>query len=559
MEPNDLADSDTESICSTTSASSFSSERRAKVFAKFSPSVTTDQLYDHFADNGFDRTQVDIRRRTNRATGKPSGTAMVLTTSPEEEIIALLNGTVIVGKYTLKIEAFRQQSKKPIKKSTSTLSVLSGTSAEMEKPNCKKIASSTESDSCRIFVGAGLPKYVNEQHIQEHFHEFSHAITKVDCIRDKQTNTSKGYFFVTFKTEASANMAIQRLNQSLLLGKHKLKVEHQKSHANVISSPSMPILHEITVIVDNLDPRISSDEIKALIGVPVVKFGSLEPNTHQRCLQFHNQHDASIAIQNLHGKNLLGKTVHAYSQNECVQRPSNDHCGNQGSFHQPFLPLSIRHSDSQPHLHGHNLDSRPQPVPLAHPVSLIPSLQPSVTGLVGDDSPRSCAQLLQPTLSQAPILSLLDSYPPNNLQIAESPNSVQSLCYPVKITRLPMSTSEEALNALFSQAGEILERPIVHSSEQPYAHVNFKHESGAQNAVQRFNGTVFCGRVIRVSAQRSKPLSRSTMIMRTASLDCSSGEEVPAKLIEPKRYLVCILRCIYIIVFLYSGRELSRC
>lgn len=540
MEPDDLADSDTESICSTTSASSFSSERQAKVFAKFSPSITTDQLYDHFADNGFDRTKVEIRRHTYRSTGKPSGSATVLTTSREEEIITLLNGTVIVGKCTLKIEPFHQQSKKPIKKSTSTLSMISGTSPEIEKPNRKRIVSSTESDSCRVFVGAGLPKYVNEQHIREHFHEFNQVITKVDSIRDKQTNASKGFFFVTFKTEAYANMAIQKLNQSLLLGKHKLKVERQKSHPNIVPSPNMPTLHTVTIA--NLDPRISSDEIKALIGVPVVKFGSMELNTHQHYLQFHNKHDASIAIQNLNGKNLLGKTVHAYSQIECMQHPSNDHCGNQGSFQQPVMPPLIQRLDSQPHLQGHILDSCSQPIPLAHPVNPIPPLQPSATGLVEDCCPHSCTQSLQPTLfSQDPTLSL-QGCPPNNLAIAGSPNSVQNLCYPVKITRLPMSTSEEALNALFSKAGEILGRPTVHSSEQPYAHVNFKHESGAQNAVQRFNGTVFCGRVIRVSAQKPKPLSRSTMIMSTVSLDSSSNEEVPAKLIEPKRYLACILR-----------------
>ena len=346
MEADDPTDSDTESVCSTTSASSFSSEKRTKVFIKFSPSITTDQLYDHFASNGFDKTKVEIRRLTNRATGKPNPNAVVLTTSREDEIISLLNGTVIMGKCTLTVEPICPQNKKPIRKSASALS-MPGASPEIVTQTCKGIALSTESESCRVFVGARLPEYVTEQHIREHFREFSHAISKVDSVRDKHTNASKGYFFVTFQTEAYANMAIRTLNQSLLLGKHKLKVELQKSYPNS---------------------------------------STLNPD--------------------------------------------------------------------------------------------------------------------------------------------------QNLCYPVKITKLPVSVSDEALNALFSQAGEIIGRPIFHSSEQPYAHVNFKHTSGAQSAVQMFNGIIFCGREIRVSAQRPKAISQSTNTTSDVSLD-----QVPANLIKPKRYL----------------------
>ena len=527
MEPDDPTDSDTESVCSTTSASSFSSEKRAKVFIKFSPSITTDQLYDHFANHGFDKTKVEIRRLTNRATGKPNANAVVLTTSREDEIISPLNGTVIMGKCTLTVEPFCPRNKKPIRKSTSALS-MSGASPEIVTQTCKGIALSTESESCRVFVGARLPEYVTEQHIREHFREFNHAISKVDSVRDKHTNASKGYFFVTFQTEAYANMAIQTLNRSLLLGKHKLKVELQKSHAN---SSALPILHK--VIVDGLDPRISNDEIKALVGVPIVKLDSLEPNAHQRCLQFQNQHDACIAIQNLNGRNFLGKIIRAYSRSEHMQHPSTNHCGNQDSFQRPVLPPSIQRSDSQPLLHGRNLHSYQQPVPLAHPVNpTLPPLQPGATGLHSpNDGPRSSALLPQPNPSQDPTCLLLHC-PPNNQPVVGSLNSDQNLCYPVKITKLPVSVSDEALNALFSQAGEIIGRPIFHSSEQPYAHVNFKHKSGAQSAVQRFNGTIFCGREIRVSAQKPKAISRSTDTTSNVPLD-----QVPANLIEPKRYL----------------------
>ena len=535
-EPDDIIDSDAESVCSTVSASSsYSGEKRTKLFVKFPPFVDTKQLYDHFSSNGFDESEIYIHRHINKATSKPIGSATVFSTSQGEDVIAKLNGTMILGKHKLIVQPYQQQSQNRIKKQSSFVSAKPSIVPEMADNG-----NMSPTDSYQVFVGIGLPKYINEQHIREHFHEFNHLITKVDTIRDKRTNASKGNFVVTFQTEPYASMAIQKLNKSLLLGEHKLKVERHKFQPNLVSSPNIPALHG--VVIDNLDPTISIDEIKALVGVPIVKHTSFGSNSHQLYLQFHNQHDSFIAIQNLNGKNLLGKVVHAYPQNQCMPHPPNVNpilYHQQSTLQQQPLP-TLTHHPSSPYFHRDDCprSDHPPPMPQAlactplsgnlsqdnyHPA---PPLQPPGFEKHDNhnDSYQSC--MSQPK-GPTPSLLVLDC-PPNNQPNAGALYPAQTLCYPVKVTRLPKTATEETLHDLFRQAGEVLGRPAIHITEQPYAHVNFKQEFEAQNAVQRFNGTVFHGRELKVSVQKPKPFNKSTVSTTpTASLDRSTNEVPP--------------------------------
>ena len=470
----DSTDSSTESICLASSAPG--AYKQNKLFATFPPFIETQQLYDHFSINGFDEHDIDIHRHINKATGKPSASATVYSTSQVEDIVARLNGTMILGKYKLKIEPYQQQSQYHIKKKTSaqlpTQSVV---------PNTVGRGCVPPTDSCQVFVGVGLPEYITEHHIREHFHKFSQVISKVETIRDKQTNISKGNFIVVFLSEAHASMAIQELNKSRLLDQHKLKVERCKFHPSVVSPPNIPTL--FGVVVDNLNPTVSIDEVKALISVPVAKHSSLEVNSHQLYLQFHNQHDASVAIQNLDGKNLLGEVIHAYHGN-CPLT----------NFHPaPYLQQADCDDDSQHHSY------------------MLQSPTPSQT----DFSPNS-----QPDLHKA-----------------------KNLCYPVKVTMLPNTVTEEELYDLFRHAGEVIGRPVIHTSEKRYTHINFKQESGAQNAVKKFNGTVVHGSKLRVSTQKAKPLDRCTV--NATSLNSSTtnlhAQEVKKQSTKAKFHVKCIM------------------
>ena len=469
-------DSIAESSCHTTTASSsLGADKQTKLFATFPPFLETEQLYDHFSNNGFYKSDIYIHRRINKATSRPAGSATVFSTSREEDIIVRLNGTMILGKYELKLQHYRQSGQHYVKKQGSAQSA---TQSAIPKKVGRGSVPST--DGCQVFVGVGLPQYIKEHHIREHFRKFSHVISKVETIRDKQTNISKGNFTVVFQSEAYASVAIQELNKSRLLGQHKLKVERCKFQPTVISPPNTPTL--FGVVVDNLNPTICIDEIKALIGVPVAKHSSLEANSHQLYLQFHSQHDASVAIQSLDGKTLLGEVLHAYSGNFP-----------EANFH-PAPCLQQPHCD--------------------------------------DDSQHHSYMLQSPTPSQP-------NFPPNS---QPDLHKAEHLCYPVKITMLPNTVTEEELYDRLRQAGEVIGRPVIHISGNRYAHVNFKQESGAQTAIKRFNGTIIHGNKLRVSTQKPKPLDQCTM--NTTSLNNSTNlhvQEIKKCSTKAKLHVNCIM------------------
>ena len=345
------SDSDAESICSTVSASSSASvansAERTKFRATFPPYITTKQLYSHFRHHGYDETEVQIHRHSSSATGKSGGSATIVVASQAENFISLLNDTLLLNKHKLKVKPYRkkQRPKQNRKIVTEEEQMLKQSPTERKSSLGMAIphSSSSSSEFCRIFVGSGLPVYINEQHIREHFHEFESGILRVDTIRDKPTRKPKGYFFINFNSQAIADIAIQRLNHSFLLGEHKIKVEKQRvaqSQQSTIPRPPIDFLSQtrdsrkaslgdartLTLVVENLDSAISIDEIKALVSVPVVEINNTESHSKQRYFHFENDHDTLIAQKCLDGKNLLGKVVRVVVQkstSENLQTPAN--------------------------------------------------------------------------------------------------------------------------------------------------------------------------------------------------------------------------------------------
>lgn len=326
------SDSDTESICSTISASSsvVSLADKTKFRARFPPFISTKQLYRHFTHCGFDESEVHIQRYTNHTTGKPAGSAIIIVSSETGDFKSLVNGTLLLDKHKLKVEVYhKKQRKKQNKKNVPKQMIeQSPTLPNVPSTNTETACfSSLSSNPCRIFVGSGLPTYINEQHIREHFNRFEKDIIRVDTIKDKETKKPKGFFFVTFKSLASAEMAVQNLHHSLLLGEHRIKVEKQRIQPQQSTSvnppqalsslgrdfgkPPQAHLALPCLIVDNLDPSISNDEIKALVGVRFTEMRSTGSCPNQRCFQFYSDHDALMAKTALDGKNFLGKVVRA--------------------------------------------------------------------------------------------------------------------------------------------------------------------------------------------------------------------------------------------------------
>jgi hypothetical protein len=325
----DDSESDTESVCSTLSASSSvtssSDKANLKVRVTFPPFITTKQLYSHFGSYGYDETEIHIQRHTNRRTGKPCGSAMVIVASQPGMFISYLNDTMILKLHKLKAEPYVKGRRQERRQKRASKQQVGTTSQDV----CHSTRSS--SDPCRVFVGSGLPAYINEQHIREHFQQFAHEIIRVDTIKDKITQVPKGYFFITFKSQASADMAIQMLHKSFLFGEYRVKVERQRSaqpqFSGLVEAPCSPntdsylAVQATSLVVDNLSPAITDDEIKALISVPTVAVINDEGNPQRRYIQFYSHNDAITAQDRLNGKSFLGLTILAAINNE-VQTPS---------------------------------------------------------------------------------------------------------------------------------------------------------------------------------------------------------------------------------------------
>ena len=78
--------------------------------------------------------------------------------------------------------------------------------------------------TCKVYVGSNLPSSVKECHLSVHFREFESEILKIELCRDKATNISKGFGFLTFSSEEVALRAVQKLNHSKIFKKISLKV-----------------------------------------------------------------------------------------------------------------------------------------------------------------------------------------------------------------------------------------------------------------------------------------------------------------------------------------------
>ena len=70
----------------------------------------------------------------------------------------------------------------------------------------------------RVFFGSKLPEYTTEHHIREHFREFAPNIRNIELVCDEKTNKFKGYGFIFFSRNKTAQEAIRALHHSSLFG-----------------------------------------------------------------------------------------------------------------------------------------------------------------------------------------------------------------------------------------------------------------------------------------------------------------------------------------------------
>ena len=69
----------------------------------------------------------------------------------------------------------------------------------------------------KIYVG-NLPWSMNDESLKELFSQFG-EITEAIIIMDRQTNRSKGFGFVTFADDASAQRAVEEMSEKEIEGR----------------------------------------------------------------------------------------------------------------------------------------------------------------------------------------------------------------------------------------------------------------------------------------------------------------------------------------------------
>ena len=562
-----LDDSDNESVLST-------SEELCRVFVNSSPPFSNDinsgHLRKHFKQFKAEISNARIIRDQETKQTKGYGIITFSSLSTAETAIQTMNGSRLHGKFCIKLHSNKQcgrrQKPPPVPHPPSLLQGPQAASSQEQLSSClleDSLDSDNESVSsasgeAQVFVASNppLPNFVNNRHLKDHFSEFSHDVMNVRVIRDKETKKAKGYAFITFSSLAAASSAIQAKNGTLLLGKYKLKLEFERGSERRSSRPSANLhpqaqrmgqashgvhptgisitdaghfLHQSNVpptpqlhsppaaasnalVVENLNPVISEEEIKAVIGLPISSciFEVTGPDRKKAKIQCQVPSDASAAVLQLDGKQLLGHTVHAY-----------------------LAPTTL------PSTAAPFMQAQPQPKPMSYSVK-VTHIAPTVTrekllchfSAAGEanctihpskntyahvnfkdehTAQHAVAMLngsildgwkinVSPKFGKAPLPVGL---PPPQLQQAagfvsqHSPPPGKPETVPVKVSNLPPGIQEKDVFEAFKCCGRIESIGVV-PSNPPYAYVNYFSVSDATTASANLHETHLGGSKIRV-------------------------------------------------------------
>ena len=355
----------------------------------FPPYIKEEQISEHFSKHGFGDNVVRVTIFSDKVTHKSKGCGIVTVTPATiaESAIHALNGTLLCGKHQLAVSLYQQNRK-------SSITNLSGATPKQplapEKhytagrlagmgtfPQSNPSVSSMSGEVCKVFVNSSPPfsNDINSSHLQKHFDQFKGEISNVQIIRDQETKQTKGYGIITFSSPSTAENAMQIMNSSWLHGKFCIKLHsdrqsgrqqrpppsanlhpqaqgmgqasdgfqptgisitdagHFLHQSNVPPTPQLhspPAAASNALVVENLNPVISEDEIKAVLRLPISSciFEVTGPDRKKAKIQCQVPSDASAAVVQLDGKQLLGHTVHAYLLQQlslALQLPSCKH------------------------------------------------------------------------------------------------------------------------------------------------------------------------------------------------------------------------------------------
>lgn len=182
--------------------------------SKFPNYITSKHLRQHFAEFEGDISNVMIVR--DQETKESKGYGFVTFTSREATVNAIekLKGTRLLDKFPLFMNFKKSESGGSVQQHSSEL----------------------------FFKGmkSRLPNYIHSRHIRDHFAEFEADIVRTVVVSDPQTKTSKGFGFIKFTSDRTAEDAQKKLHGSMLLGKFPLHVKLRKPSNHLASSKPSP-------------------------------------------------------------------------------------------------------------------------------------------------------------------------------------------------------------------------------------------------------------------------------------------------------------------------------
>ena len=315
---------------------------------------------------------------------------------------------------------------------------------EVNHPTLGFAESPSHSQEFKVFVGgvgkSTLPESVQPHHLRNHFAQFQ--VLDAYIAKHKDSNQSKGYGFVVFSSSEEAQRAIKARNGSTL-DRCKLKVQHDKSGS---WQPVSPIVAQPNPVAFQSPADVAFIPQQPQQPPPIIP-------TNTVCLC-----NLSTAI----------------GREEIVSL-----CGGK------IIRLQIDGMDSS--------DCNKATVTF----SSIPEASDTISKLNGKDflgQTVTASYVHQPNQPQTPFPPQFPIHP----QPQVHPQPRGEYMYPVKVTHLAPTVSEEVLQGVFRKAGEIVKCKVF-STASPYALVNFKQDYQASSAVHMFHGKVIDGMKINVS------------------------------------------------------------
>lgn len=97
-------------------------------------------------------------------------------------------------------------------------------------PGGKAVAPRNDSLFRKIFVG-GLPSSITEQELQNYFEQYG-RVNEIELLRDRETSRLRGFAFVTFEDEDSADKCLQRRSHEICKKICEVKRAHTRQRGD---------------------------------------------------------------------------------------------------------------------------------------------------------------------------------------------------------------------------------------------------------------------------------------------------------------------------------------